>query len=240
MVPAARAFDCAEALRAAFQGAPRLVEFRELESWFEVLGTEGGFVRLRNPKGEQPKWPLVVPGPRTDVSVGIAIGHSSAPLQGMVRAAQEAEKTAKKTYHRSALAVALFKRSGEILKWGARWESGALPLYRLFTELSGADLLSNRFAHALTGLLSPYRPSSGAIEDLADFPVRPVIDRELGRVIERQGKGLGNRKAAFAAACKVYLDALQHDEIGKRQDHLLEDFPMLFHVANFVTRGERR
>jgi hypothetical protein len=68
--------------------------------------------------------------------------------------------------------------------------------------------------------------------------VRAVIERELAHVIDRQGKKLGDRKTEFVQACKAYLDALENKEVGNRPDHLLEDFPMLFHVANFVTRGE--
>ena len=235
MVPATRALDCAEALRAAFQGSKRLVEFPELASRVEVLGSNGGFVRLTNPKGEQPRWPLIVPGPSAEVSIGVAIGHCSSPLQGLVRAAEEAERDAKSLHGRAALAVSLFKRSGEILKWGAKWESGALPLFRKFVELSAGEepALPNRFGYALGERLAPYRPTSRSVMDVEGFPTLEIVGRELAHVLKRQGRALKEESASFDALCRAYLQSIPESRV-------FHDFPMLFHVANFVTRGERR
>ena len=51
-------------------------------------------------------------------SAGIAMGYSSVPLQDLVYAAHKAESQAKQVYGRDALALAIYKRSGEILEWG--------------------------------------------------------------------------------------------------------------------------
>lgn len=188
-----------------------------------------------------------MPGPAADVSAGIAIGHCNSPLQKLVCAAQAAEKRAKREaqkdgYGRSAFAVSLSKRSGEILEWGAKWASGAIELYDEFVKLSSGDRppLSNRFGYALSEVLTPYRPSSvssPAIQNAPEFmdKVDEVIELELCRVIERQGKGLGKEdRQSLKDKCSVYLNALKKDERP-----LLADFPMLFQVANFIHRGER-
>lgn len=240
MVPAEMAISCAAALREAFRGQSRLETC--VPDTFEVRGEHGGWVRLTKPKGEQPTWPLLVPGPNTDVSAGIAIGHCNAPLQGLIRAAQSAEKRAKakcpKGYARSAFAVSLFKRSGEIVEWGANWDSGALPLYERFVELTRAGKLTGKFAHALEELIAPYRPASTAIGDLADFPKWEVLDRELARVLERQADKTKAPRAQTAAEFREVWEPYKAELKEKSRDPLVE-LPGLFRVANFILRGER-
>lgn len=248
MVPAAAAFDCAEALRAAFQGAPRLAEL--VPGCFGIEGTGGGFVKLLQPKCEQPTWTMIVPGPRAEASVGIAIGHARAPLQDLVRAAQSAEKRAKSDHGRAAFAVSLFKRSGEIVEWGAKWESGALALFERFTALTKSGDLSGKFAYALEELIAPYRPPipssvmdpssvfRQAVTDIADFPVWEVLDRELSRVLERQTKR-EVRKETATAFREAWTPYRKHLEGRKENRDPLVDLPGLLRVANFILRGER-
>ncbi|GAB4108392.1 MAG: hypothetical protein Kow001_05370 [Acidobacteriota bacterium] len=240
MLPAETALDCAEALVLAFRGDPELEQ--RVPGMFEVFGERwgkegvepaGGFVRFREGKRGRPTWPLIVPGPRASASVGVAFGHVRAPLQGLVRAAQAAEKRAKKELERNACAVSLFKRSGEILHWGFKWDSGALPLYRKFVELSSGGeekaLLSQRFGYALQELLRGYavpeeeggkcsgagRPASGKsrfLEPVEDFPLQEVMKLELEHVLRRQGTRLREKQEelnAFLALCDNYLEAIQ-------------------------------
>ncbi len=258
MLPAETALDCAEALVLAFRGSPELEE--RVPGKFEVLGSSrrdgseqrtGGFVRLLEARHGLPTWPLVVPGPRASASVGIAFGHIRSPLQGLIRAAQAAEKRAKKELDRNACAVSLFKRSGEILHWGFKWDSGALRLYRMFVELSaGGDggKLSQRFGYALQELLRGYEsgrdPADNSAGDrrapkstrfpepLKDFPVREVIELELRHILRRQGEGLPPAvRSQFESRCHEYLDGIQPPW------RMLTDFPMLFNTANFIRRG---
>lgn len=88
-------------------------------------------------------------------SAGIAVGHVSVPLQELVHKAHAAEARAKSDYDRDALALSVFKRSGEILEWGCKWNSKALYIY---DQLRGslADNLSGRFPYKLAELLRPY------------------------------------------------------------------------------------
>ncbi len=248
MLPAETVLDCAEALHAAFQGGRRLAEL--MPDQFEVVGENGGYVRLRGTlaKNGRPTWPLVVPGPRADCSAGIAIGHIHAPLQGVVDAARHAEHRAKdkRGLGRGACAVSLYKRSGEIVEWGFKWDSGALELCRSFKELSSIrprPLLSGRFGYALKALLRPYEPSAAAdrpvFEDVPGFAVRHVVERELGHVLSRQWQGdfrnrdHEERKRRFKDLCLAYLEKLE-----SRNRPLVEDFPRLFDTVNFIMRGE--
>lgn len=214
MLPAERSLECAVALRAAFRGEKALE--RLVEGRFEVLGENGGFVRVLRPGYQKeevkddcrPDWPLVVPGPRADCSVGIAIGHIHAPLQNLVRAAQEAEQRAKLKLGRGACAVSLYKRSGEILEWGFRWgaandESEPLPsdklpaveLFREFWRLSTGEqcpeekpLLSSRFAYHLRQLVQPYAGVRGrrkVMKDVPDLPIQEILQREVKFAVNR-------------------------------------------------------
>lgn len=262
MLPAAAAFDCAEYLRAAFKGSKSLENLADNNNrkMFAVHGDHGGFVELAHPKPGQPCWPLIVPGPRADVSVGLAFGHIKAPLQGMVRAAQAAEKRAKKDYGRKAFAVSLFKRSGEILEWGANWDSGALKIYRNFIELSNAvpeekPVFSNRFGYALSSRLSNYVSGAKAIKDVPDFPLSEIIRREFDLVFRQQSRqpdAQNEADAKYVKPRREFENAASTDENDSYHANLLRkyknkphhirnvinDFSMLFKVANFIDRKE--
>lgn len=134
-------------------------------------------------------------------SCGIAVGHFKAPLQMLVKSAQRMEGVAKNRYGRNALAIAVYKRSGEILEWGCKWkdESGerspSLVLLDEVKELSaGAEpKLSGRFPYALAALLQPYE-----LEKLtapgAFAAFRNIVEAEVAHVLERQGAGLAGNK----------------------------------------------
>ncbi|MFQ5741115.1 MAG: type III-B CRISPR-associated protein Cas10/Cmr2, partial [Acidobacteriota bacterium] len=246
MLPAATALDCAETLWLAFRGDPRLAEVTE--GRLEVLGEKGGFVRLCQPAKGLPSWPLAVPGRRAQASAGVVIGHIHSPLQGLVRAARDAEKRAKKEpsdggLGRAACAVSLFKRSGEILHWGFKWRSRALALYRRFCQVSqnvnqGAPALSGRFGYALREFLTPYAPATQGeapvLRAAADFDPKKAIIIELRHVLSRQGERMtSTERNVFERLCREWLEELQRE--GRP---LLDDFPRLFDVGNFVQRGE--
>ncbi|MDO8945354.1 MAG: type III-B CRISPR-associated protein Cas10/Cmr2, partial [Desulfobacterales bacterium] len=128
LMPADTALACAEALRSAFTGG----EVQAPDGTVLFRSPAPGFLtsdRWKDDHGRGRPIPFLVPGPAADASVGIAIAHFKAPLQDVVRAAQAAEKRAKNQLGRSAVAVTLFKRSGETNEWGAKWDSGGLDLY---------------------------------------------------------------------------------------------------------------
>ena len=143
--------------------------------------------------GEGHPIPFLVPGPAADASVGIAIAHFKSPLQDVVRAAQVAEKRAKKQLGRSAVAVTLFKRFGETIEWGCKWAGGGLQLYRTLAEALDAGKLSGKFPYRFAELLSPYLTEStalvaaaGTARPISAFSAAEVIQEEFKHTLGRQ------------------------------------------------------
>ena len=141
--------------------------------------------------------PFLVPGPNASASVGIALAHFKAPLQDVVRAAQAAERRAKKQLGRSAVAVTLMKRSGEILEWGCRWESGGLELLSAVQNALAENALSAKFPHRVVELLEPYLTQpTGLTRMKADAgfngSVEEIIKQEVATALKRQKGGSWN------------------------------------------------
>ncbi len=189
LLPADTALAGAQALRMAFQGCDLSLPGGETS----FTSPAPGFLLSEEFKDQQGKpIPILVPGPAADCSVGIAIAHFKAPLQDVVRAAQAAEKRAKKQLGRSAVAVTLYKRSGETIEWGCQWKSGGLEIYRRMADALETGEVSNRFPHRIAGLLEAYVTETSALsaktmKSLPDFDVALVIEQELHHVIDRQG-----------------------------------------------------
>ncbi len=61
-------------------------------------------------------------------SIGIALAHHTAPLDGILLAMQRAEKDAKNIYGRDALCIHVLKRSGEEVRVGTKWSYSPSPL----------------------------------------------------------------------------------------------------------------
>ena len=170
------------------------------------------------------------PGSRCEVSCGIAVGHYNAPLQMLVKEAHEAEKYAKAQngYGRAALAISLYKRSGETIQWGCKWNSGGNPLelMRRVTELTRNEKLSSRFPYALAALLQPY-----VLEDKDNLVpgIKEIIKSEVVHVLSRQGSGLSkNDRDDLTEKINAYLDSLANERLG--------DFINLFLVETFINR----
>ena len=197
------------------------------------------------------------PGSHGELSCGIAIGHQNAPLQMLVKEAQKAEHRAKHDYGRAALAIALYKRSGEIIEWGCKWESNALGLMARVTASTNAGNLSGRFPYALAALLQPY-----ALDDEHDAAklaaMQPVVEAEVRHVLSRQGAGLSPAERAslvdeldrYLAACwsppapesGVLRPESRHGDAGpgtqdpERGKPRPRDFINLFLAETFINR----
>lgn len=230
MLPADEAIFCARDLRAAFQG--RLSDMSsECSALFRNEAPEG-FLWLANPKRDEPTWPLLVPGPRMTVSVGLAIGHVKEPLQDMIAEAQAAEKRAKapaerevwdekqkakvwKPNHgwdRDALAVTLFKRSGETIQWGAKFGSPAFPLLELFQRhyrppVDNPDQhtpISGKFPYRVAELLGNYSTTAPLCQELRDIALA-----EFTWITQQQIRPIGpDPSEALRALATAYLDHL--------------------------------
>jgi hypothetical protein len=235
MLPAENALKCAQALRRAFRGDPELYTVfpgalpAQAEQWgFVGLNAEAEiFTRTKRfvPRG----YPLIVPGNRADISAGIAIGHMHSPLQNLVEAARAAEKRAKKEYDKAAFAVSLFKRSGETIQWGAKWDSAAIELAGEFAALSAGDkpLLSAKFPYALARLLRAYATDDTfRIVPTSGFDPFDVFPAEFAHCVRQQGKDVPE---AF--------EELAEDYLGQCEGRRLDDFLGPFLTTTFINRG---
>lgn len=217
MLPADMALDCAAALREAFQGrsVPRA----------RITASQVGFVSVGDLDQQKRDIAFVVPGPAVECSVGIAIAHFKSPLQDVVRAAQDAEKRAKKSVsrgglNRAAVAVTLMKRSGEIIEWGSKWASGGLDLFSAIATELDRGTLSGKFPHRVVELLEPYLLSRTGLNQMTpapDFDPARVIAVEFSHALDRQSALHGEEKKALIAKLSQllgdYLKNLKDDQV---------------------------
>ena len=154
-------------------------------------------------------------------SAGIAIGSCKAPLQDLIHEAHAAESRAKHVYERNALAVSVLKRSGEILKWGCKWDSAAFDIYNRLTEQSGKLA---RFAYKLAGFLEPYALKKGDLDESNDMR-QVVLEETLHTLKQTEGAG--------EVLTKECLEAYLKEQSVK--DHP-EDFLGLFMCEAFINR----
>ncbi len=266
MVPADTALACAEALRLAFRGDPALNEFalgaltqrRDPRRTKKVLRSDRatrlfniahpGFLQLDAgassrhgadaPLLDDPiNFPVIVPGPAADVSVGIAVAHYKSPLQDVVQAARLAEKRAKTTLGRSAVAVSLFKRSGEITEWGCKWDDGGLPLYHATARALLTDQLSAKFPHRLCEILTPFVSEGRTLNDLPNFPFAEVIRSEFARLLsQHEGKALD--RARLTTALDSYLIALTAHNPSHAVHHLIGLATVVAFNARNLPKGQ--
>lgn len=251
VLPADTVLACAQALRLAFIGSPALKEMLTRHAHdlrqrhdagssakpgkneapdYQEPATEGclldcshpGFVsRLDYVDQQHNPVPFLVPGPAADCSAGIAIAHFKAPLQDVVRAAQTAEKRAKKGLGRSAVAVTLMKRSGEIIEWGCQWESGGLQLYDALAEALEMAQLSGKFPHRVVELIEPYVNRKTGISTLApaanfESVVDEILLREFAVACERQRGGAAQKGQSLALGERLQ-DYLAHLDTSERK-----------------------
>ena len=248
MLPAAEAVACAQGLRLAFQGKSAELVRHANGRYAHLFDADvpEGFIRLR--EGErargcrrpaEPSWPLLLPGPNATVSVGIAIGHIREPLQDMVHEAQAAEKRAKadpqrkvwdetqnrkdwksnEGWNRDALAVTLFKRSGETIRWGAKFGSAAFPLLELFQDYYRPPAsspqqempISGKFPYRVAELLGKYGQGSLITEDLAK-----IAKAEFTWITQQQIRQIGPIQSEKA------LDQLRQELCDKAEAYLRE------------------
>ena len=280
MLPAETAISCACALRLAFRGDPRLND----EAKGKLIGNKAerksdletrlfqiqdpGFLKLHpyatkshgagaGLLSDPVDFPALVPGPAADVSIGIAIAHFKSPLQDIVRAAQAAEKRAKNQLGRAAISVTIMKRSGEILEWGSKWESGGLAFLKAIRKHMDLGELSAKFPHRVETLLAPYLTHDDQAP-VAGFAMQidELIRREFGFAADRQCLLHGSSKLALIEAGTALLDqylcglhqqfhsdlkreddSVRREKLeAKRPNHLLRSVIGLMRTASFTRR----
>lgn len=168
-------------------------------------------------------------------SAGIAIGHEATPLLDLVHAAQEAERRAKSDYDRNAIALTVFKRSGESLEWGCNWDCrAAFCLHKRIVRALGEDL-SARFPYKLAALLDPYELGSMNTKEedqdltsgnVSNEEMEKIVLEELAHVWERSSK---DKDPDLYEKAKDYL----HKTFEKKRP---QDFLNLFLCETFINR----
>ena len=206
LLPSQFALECAQALRNAFQGKAVLDPTGKALFSNPVPGflVSHGVAGPKTRDDADRDIPIMVPGPNADCSVGVAIAHFKSPLQDVVRAAQLAEKRAKKPASaggigRSAVAITLMKRSGETVEWGAKWEGG-LDLYGALAMALDAGHLTSKFPHRFAELLEAYATAGTplvlerrrdlghgtAAQDLPVEDIMRIVSSEFRHCLDRQ------------------------------------------------------
>lgn len=188
-------------------------------------------------------------------SAGIAVGHRKTPLQDVVIAAQAAEHRAKHVYKRDAVALSVFKRSGEILEWGCDWDSNGLNVFKLLREIVNQDsdkndgiakgkLLSGRFPYKLAALLEPYGFKNGKQDEANLKEMQGVINEEFDFALERSLLANAEKDDAKIKIKKLkeyarcYLETLFASRVkdGETLDPRPADFLTVFLCETFIDR----
>lgn len=165
--------------------------------------------------------------PRVSLSAGIAFAHWKTPLAWLLEEARNAEHRAKNEYQRDALALSIVKRGGEILQWGAKFDSPAWNLYDKFIELDKAKKVSGKFASALALFLRPYLMEATKDKDLEI--ISEIIKKDFELVCSRQKAEKVVLPSEFTELAHKYIDSL-------KEAKQLAEFPLLFLSASFLTR----
>lgn len=253
LVPADRALDCTLALRRAFRGTPDADQPCD-HLLFECHTGRIGFLRLKkgpdydlaDDYGLDPYcYDVLMPGPAADVSAGVAIGHAKSPIQDLVRQAQQAEKLAKNQLGRSAIALSIYKRSGEILEWGCPWEqppkgSGenhpGLDLLQFLVEQLATATIEKRFPHKLIALLEPYFSTAAHGSSTCDPAFAEAHQEIIRREFEHCQREAPNRHLADLFA--RYLDSTTIHSSEDRPEAIarLEHLCGLLRTAGWMAR----
>lgn len=262
MLPAEEAIDCARGLRMAFQGDTALA--KRYPDMF--CSAPPGFIQLKEGdwktgarRPSEPSWPLLVPGKNstasTDidpdapgvatVSAGIAVGHIKEPLQDMVAAARDAENRAKTQYNRNSLAVTIYKRSGEQIRWGTKFTDAPFSLlaflnrgdtYKPPVDNPGRAMpISGKFPYRICELMRVYEEHPDASEKKTELTdnLHDIAQKEIDWTINQlkaEGNGHGETFRALRELVNNWLDCV-HEQRGA-----LSDFYNLFAVEAFIAR----
>lgn len=132
------------------------------------------------------KFTTLLPG--TTISAGIAITHTKMPLQSVVKEARNAEKRAKGTLGKNAIAISILKRSGEIIHTGFKFDENGLCIHNLIMEYTSKNILSNGLSYKILKALDIYQnksvnpKSDKAFDDIQDklyiFEFERMLDQD--------------------------------------------------------------
>ncbi len=157
-----------------------------------------------------------------EVSAGLAVGSTKVPLQLIIEAARQAEQRAKHDYGRGALALTVKKRSGEELRWGAKWDEGGMALFADLLEAHREEAnKESRFAYKLAGFLQPY-----FVDDKLPKKLKDVVWLETEHTLKQTKL---DNKEKWEAEVLETLKAWPEERLA--------DFLNLFLCETFISRN---
>lgn len=165
-------------------------------------------------------------------SVGIAIAHHTAPLDGVLMTVQRAEKAAKEQYSRDAVCVHVLKRSGEEVRVGSHWHYEGLDIIALMDRLITAfqrETISMQFAQAMAveakALHSQWVPAEARTSALKRLARRHCAEGQ-----QSMAESLASDLAAWAEGQNLYED---NKPLG------LDEVASWVLLARFIASGGR-
>lgn len=244
LLPADCALAAARDLRALYSGEATV-----------TLGANGNFegidVKFRDPSCtgylEVGDDVLLTMGPTASASVGIAIAHHQAPLDGVLAAAREAEEAAKESYGRDAVCVFALKRSGAPLRVGSKWShdylNDPIQLFTTIRDLFRQGKVSSKLSYDVVeqARALPISPTTIQRQGVATVPISvDAVRSNLERLVYRhkgdnappdkakaQAKALSMDLVNWAKALDQHRQSWEADWLRTHQhepDPLDEDF----------------
>jgi len=123
------------------------------------------------------------------VSAGVVFAHHLYPLEAILRAVREAERTAKDGYNRDAVVVHLLKRAGGDVIAGAGWaDGGTVDIATWISDIArrfANGELSPKLAHAVYAEADTL---AGLPEDAQRAELRRLALRQAGDSLSREEK----------------------------------------------------
>lgn len=169
-------------------------------------------------------------------SCGIAVGHIKIPLQDVVKQAQLSEKDAKNVYGRNALSIHILKRSGEIVKWGSKFDN--LENFELLNTLifrannsDAANDISEKFLYDFMKVLYKYVPNGTSSKPILNTLEKTMIlESELESTMESKPIPKVVKEKLRKSLASVIHD-LQSPSGNCAKNHDIETLISLFQVA---------
>ena len=241
LLPVDDVLSAARELRALFSGevkvnGPQNADLRHV-SWEVSFGDQTctGYIVFG---GEL----LLTMGPTATASIGVAIAHHLHPLDLALQAARRAEKAAKETYGRNALAVEVLKRSGEAISVGTQFylpqdkSTDAVAILQEFCAKLQAEAISAKFPYVLS---AEVRTLEALPREAQEAELRRLLKRHAGEKLGREEKEEQAREWAKKLLRLVAILEASHGNEDKAPPKPpgLERLSNWLLVCSFIVRG---
>lgn len=164
-------------------------------------------------------------------SAGIAVTHHLSPLGAALRAAREAEKTAKAVTGKSAVCVVLRRRSGEPVEMVSKWDDEEGLVALLIEYFMDDGCLSSQFAYDLT---ADARAGSALPPEAQLALIERLVKRHKTKKLP-DPKLFANRLHCWSKLMDGYVPHLSDN--GARIPQGMAELGKWLSLARFVAQG---